>query len=549
MTVLERSELEASPLADLHAIANQLGLDGFRRLRKAELIDAIVERSGGGAGASAGTRTRRRSAAAAGDAGGAPDNGQAGAGAGAGAGDGDGQSDGDGDADRGEQPSDAGRPRRRRGLRARRSTPAAAPEDDQEREGSRAVPAGEGEPEEDDAEREGAAAAAKTREKAGTATPRRAARPRRVRGERTGEREAARGERDGARGERDGAREGARGERGGERGREREDARGSERQGARRAERAGEHEVEGVVELLGNGSAFLRVSPPDASDEDVYISAAQVRRCELVSGDRVSGPVRPRRASERYPSLARIDTINGAPAESVAEGTRYEDLSADYPRERLALDAADPTLGAIEWLTPIGRGSRAVIVGAPRAGKTETLLRLRDALAARENLEVLVVLAGVRPEEIGAWQPPEEADDAAPNGKAAPIAAVNLAASAELQDQTVEHAVDTAKRVAARGSDVVVLIDSLDGLHPHVARRVLAAARNLADGGSLTVIATATRPFGGESTVIALDVALASTGRLPALDLAASGTVRPELLVGEDGARAITEARAKALRG
>jgi transcription termination factor Rho len=161
----------------------------------------------------------------------------------------------------------------------------------------------------------------------------------------------------------------------------------------------------------------------------------------------------------------------------------------------------------------------------------------------------LVVLAGVRPEEIGAWQPLEGADDAAPNGKAAPIAAVNLAASAELQDQTVEHAVDTAKRVAARGSDVVVLIDSLDGLHPHVARRVLAAARNLADGGSLTVIATATRPFGGESTVIALDVALASTGRLPALDLAASGTVRPELLVGEDGARAITEARAKALRG
>ena len=92
-----------------------------------------------------------------------------------------------------------------------------------------------------------------------------------------------------------------------------------------------------------------------------------------------------------------------------------------------------------------------------------------------------------------------------------------------------------------------MLIDSLDGLHPHAARKALAAARNLREAGSLTVIATATRPFGGESTVIALDVALTSTGRQPILDLAASGTLRPELLVGEDGARAITQARATAL--
>ena len=111
----------------------------------------------------------------------------------------------------------------------------------------------------------------------------------------------------------------------------------------------------------------------------------------------------------------------------------------------------------------------------------------------------------------------------------------------------MEHVVETAKRVAARGGDVVVLIDSLDGLHPHAARKVLASARNLAEGGSLTVIATATRPLGGESTVIALDVALTSTGRLPALDLVNSGTVKPELLVGEDGAAAITKARAAAI--
>jgi transcription termination factor Rho len=145
----------------------------------------------------------------------------------------------------------------------------------------------------------------------------------------------------------------------------------------------------------------------------------------------------------------------------------------------------------------------------------------------------------VRPEEIPAWREGEPA--------AAPTAALDFAASPDHQGQTVEHVVETAKRVAARGGDVVVLIDCLDGVHPHVARRILASARNLVDGGSLTVIATASQAFGGESTVVALDVALTSTGRQPALDLVASGTVRPDLLVGEDEATAITKARAKAM--
>src|SRR5207244_6224902 len=106
--------------------------------------------------------------------------------------------------------------------------------------------------------------------------------------------------------------------------------------------------ADGVVELLGNGSAFLRVHPPEPSDEDVYVSAAQVRRCELVSGDRVSGPVRTPRRSERYPSLVRVDTINGEPADSVAAGTRYDELAVEHPSERLALGARDATLEAIE---------------------------------------------------------------------------------------------------------------------------------------------------------------------------------------------------------
>jgi transcription termination factor Rho len=269
----------------------------------------------------------------------------------------------------------------------------------------------------------------------------------------------------------------------------------------------------------------------------VYISAAQVRRCELVSGDRVAGPARTPRRSERYPSLVRIDTINGTPADAVAAGARYEDLPVDYPSDRIALESKDPTLEAIEWLTPFGRGSRVTIAGAARAGKTETLRGLLGALSARDGLEVSLVVAGARPEEIAEWQ----------QGPLAPAAALSFGASSDSQSQAVERALDAAKRVAARGGDAVVLIDSLDGLNPQAARKALAAARNLREGGSLTVIATATQPFGGESTVIALDVALTSTGRQPIIDLAASGTLKPELLVGDDGAQAITQARASAL--
>jgi transcription termination factor Rho len=457
--VLERSALEASPLADLHAIADQLGLDGFRRLRKADLIDAILQRAGG-------------------------------------------ESDGEG-----EQP--AGGTRRRRPARPRR-TKAAAEGTKDELDDRRGTDTDAGAADTDAADAEGEARPAGARR-----------RPARARRPRAGSADAP------ERGE---------GSRAPVAGRRREPQDGGERGAGTGPERL----VEGIVELLGNGSAFLRVSPPDASDEDAYISAAQVRRCELVSGDRVSGPVRTPRQSERYPSLARIDTINGAPAASVAEGARYEDLPVAYPSERFELDPEDPTLSAIEWLTPIGRGSRVSVVGAARAGKSEILRRVLRVLAGRDGLELMVALSGVRPEEIAAWSQ---------DTPVAPAAALSFAASADLQGQTVERVVESARRVAARGGNVVLLIDSLDGLHPHTARKVLASARNLADGGSLTLLATAARPFGGESTVIALDVALTSTGHFPALDLPASGTLRPELLVGEDDAAAITRARAAALKG
>jgi transcription termination factor Rho len=454
-SVLDRSELEASPLADLHAIADQLGLDGFRRLRKADLIDRILGEPGGEA-----EDSQEEEAAE-------------------------------------EKPSGRSSSRSRRGGRSRRSRGAS----DADADSDSAT----------DADADADADSEVDAEEQQKEEPR----ERRPRSRRGG---AGRGA---------SRREPAK-----------KDADGKDAESEDSEEREGGALAEGVVEVLGNGSAFLRIDPPEPSDGDVYISAAQVRRCELVSGDRVAGPVRTPRRSERYPSLVRIDTINGDSADAVSAGTRYEDLPVDYPGERFALEASDPTLQAIEWLTPFGRGSRVVIVGAARAGKSETLRALLYAISAHEGVEASVVLAAARPEEIGRWQQDE---------KHAPVAALSFAASADSLGQAVERAIDAAKRVAARGGNAVVLIDSLDALHPHAARKALAAARNLRDGGSLTVIATASEPLGGESTVIALDVALTSTGRQPILDLAASGTLRPELLVGEDGATAILKARAEAM--
>ena len=249
----------------------------------------------------------------------------------------------------------------------------------------------------------------------------------------------------------------------------------------------------------------MRLTEGEASDDDVYVSAAQVKRCELVSGDKVAGPMRPPRRSERFPSLVRVDTINGKPADEVAEGTRFEDLPVIFPAERLALGSEDPTVKAIEWLTPFGKGSRVTIVGPARSGKSEALRRIAAALAEQGGVELSVVLAGVRPEEVADWQ----------SGPAAPASAVSFAASADARARP------SSRRSSRRaGSPRAAPTPSCSSTRsstspPAVARRALAAARNIADGGSLTVIATAPAPLGGETTVIALDARADRDGPLP----------------------------------
>jgi transcription termination factor Rho len=441
--VLDRDALEASPLADLHVIATELGLDGFRRLRKADLIDAIVARQSGDA-TPAPEPDEEPAAEAEAEA----------------------EVEVAADADDDEE----SRPRRnRRGGRGRSRARDTDPGDEAPADEPRARRARDEDDDED-----------------------------RPRGRNRG--------------------------RGRDRDRDRDEAPVGE-----------DRTVEGIVDLLPNGSGFLRVTEGETSDDDVYVSAAQVKRCELVAGDKVAGPVRPPRRSERYPSLVRVETINGKSADASPEGvTRFDDLPAAFPQERLALGGDDPTVKAIEWLTPFGKGSRVVITGPARSGKTEALRRIAGALQGQDGLEVSVVLAGVRPEEMGEWEPK-------------PAAAASFAASPDAQAQAVEAAIEQARRVAARGGDAVVLVDSLDLLSPQAARRATAAARNLTESGSLTVIATATAPLGGETTVIALNQTLVSLGRFPALDLEASGTLRPELLVGDAGAEAIAKARADAL--
>jgi len=414
MSIISPADLEASPLADLHALASALGIDGFRRLRKEELVEAILARQG--AAAPRRSRAGSRRAAA--------------------------QAPQDGDDD----------------------TP---PVDDAAEEPS---------------SREGAAE-----------RPARSGRPRRRRGGRS----------------REGAEETASPAADAPTPRARERERERDRD---EGEPAAERVAEGVVELLANGSGFLRANPDEPADDDVYISAAQARRCELVSGDRISGPVRAARRSERHASLIRIDTINGVAAEQAVVGTRIDEIDVDFPSESFVFGDA----GGLAALPPFGRGSRVLIAGVPRSGRSELLRRVAAELAATDGLDVELLAVGVRPEELTEYK---ALDHATSSG-------LSFAASSDAQEAAVEQAAERARRIALRGGNSVLAIDTLDGLGANAARRTMASARNLRGAGSLTVIATARAPIGGETTLIAL----LTDGEFPSLDPAASGTLRPELL-------------------
>ena len=402
MTVFSRDALEGSPLADLHAIASELGIEGFRRMRKADLVKAIIIDQGGDPG-----------------------------------------------------------------------------------------PDPEPEPADDDAGDEAAEKPARSRSR-----------------------------RSGSGSSRSGGREGG-SSRGGSSSRP-EGGRSGGRGGSRseRGSDGTETEVEGTIEVLGNGSAFVRVKPPGQSDDDVYVSAAQVRRCELKSGDKVAGPARPARRSERYPSLVRVVTINGSSADEVSVGTPFDKLEAGFPTKKIGFASKSSTLKTIASSAPFGRGSRVSVVGPFASGRSTTLRMLAAELAAIEDIELSVVLAGVRPEERAEWVA----------AVVEPAAVETLAASADSQAKAIDRAIDAARKVTAKGGHSAVVVDSLDDLDSQTARKLLGAARNVPGAGSLTVIAASREPVGGETTLIYL---LSQDGGKigdPAVDKAKSKTLRSNLL-------------------
>ena len=402
MSVFSRDALEGSPLADLHAIAAELGIEGFRRMRKADLVKAIIIDQGGDPG-----------------------------------------------------------------------------------------PDPEPEPVDDDAGDEAAEKPARSRSR-----------------------------RSGSSSSRSGGREGG-SSRGGSSSRS-EGGRSGGRGGSRseRGSDGSETEVEGTIEVLGNGSAFVRVKPPGQSDDDVYVSAAQVRRCELKSGDKVAGPARPARRSERYPSLVRVVTINGSSADEVSVGTPFDKLEAGFPTQKIGFSSRSSTMKSIASSAPFGRGSRVSVVGPFASGRSTTLRMLAAELAAIEDVELSVVLAGARPEERAEWVA----------AGIAPAAVETLTASADSQAKAIDRAIESARKVTTKGGHSAVVIDSIDDLDAHAARKVLGAARNVPGAGSLTVIAASREPVGGETTLIFL--VSQDGGKIgdPAVDKAKSKTLRSNLL-------------------
>src|SRR5581483_3143535 len=281
-------------------------------------------------------------------------------------------------------------------------------------------------------------------------------------------------------------------------------------------------DVTGVLELTPQRYGFIRLGGLGGGGEDVYISASQVRRCELREGDEVSGPARPPRRGERHRALVHVDRVNGA--EPQLGRPRFEDLTAVAPSRRIALDRdpGDVLLRAVDLLAPLALGQRVLVRAAPRSGRTTLLRSIARAVAAGGEAEVIVLLVDERPEEVTAWRE-----------------AVLASAPADMrpadQVRTARLALERARRRAESGAHAVLLVDSLSRLAVAAGtvaevKRLFGSGRALAGeaAGSLTVVATvvAGADDGGaaeravattESALVTLAPELARAGVVPAL--------------------------------
>lgn len=314
----------------------------------------------------------------------------------------------------------------------------------------------------------------------------------------------------------------------------------------------------GVLDILPDGYGFLRVSGLLPSENDIYVSSSQIRRFGLRQGDEVSGVVRKPKDSEKYRALLRIEYVNGVPVEKSRERLQFEKLIPIFPNERLKLEypGCDVAPRIIDLMAPIGKGQRGLIVSPPKAGKTTILKQIANSIE-RNNPEchMIVLLVDERPEEVTDWQRSVRGE----------VVSSTFDQPAENHIKVAEMVLERAKRLVEVGKDVVVLLDSItrlaraynlavptsgrilsggvDSTALYPPKKFFGAARNIENGGSLTILATALIDTGSKMDEVIyeefkgtgnmelhLDRRLSDKRIFPAIDIEKSGTRKEELL-------------------
>jgi transcription termination factor Rho len=325
------------------------------------------------------------------------------------------------------------------------------------------------------------------------------------------------------------------------------------------AERQGPTFSAGVLELTSEGLGYLRRKGARPSPMDVYVSATQIRRFGLRTGDMVSGQVRPPKDNERYYGLLRVDAVNAMDAEAAKRRPNFDGLTPVFPNKMFDLetDAGNIIGRLINLVSPVGRGQRGLIVAPPKAGKTLLLKSIANSIAAKyPDVHLMMALIGERPEEVTEMR----------RGVRAEIFSSTFDEAVEAHTHVAELALERAKRLVEAGNDVVLLLDSITrltraynlaispsgrtlsgGLDPaaiNPPKRFIGAARNVEEGGSLTIIATVLvdtnsrmdeviyEEFKGTGNMeITLDRKLAERRIFPAIDIMRTSTRHEELLL------------------
>ncbi len=255
----------------------------------------------------------------------------------------------------------------------------------------------------------------------------------------------------------------------------------------------------GVLEVHGEGFGFLR-SPHDdllPGPGDIYVSQSQIRRFQLRTGDTIIGRIRPPKEQERYPALLRVEMVNAEAPE--VDVTPFDELTAVHPSTRLPL-ATDPWLSVVDWAAPVGLGQRGILVGPPRASRSEMLRRFAHTFSGSDDIEVSVFLPGARPEEVTEWRETVSVEVIATPMDEAPARHLQVA----------DIVFERSRRLAERGTEVLLLVDSwtrllrfciaessgtrlVDGLDSAAIQRIhrwIATGRDLREAGSVTMIGT-----------------------------------------------------------